>query len=112
MRLRRQKQKDAREHRVVIIGSGFAGLFAARALRRAKVDVTVLDRTNHHLFQPLLYQVATGVLSEGDIAPPMRDVLRHQENTRVLLGEVAHIDLAARVVALETLDRSTTVPYD
>src|SRR5271170_5548229 len=75
-------------HRVVIIGAGFGGLFAARALRRAPVDVTVVDRTNHHLFQPLLYQVATGVLSEGDIAPPTRDVLRHHKNTRVLLGEV------------------------
>jgi len=62
-------------HRVVIIGSGFAGLFAAKALRRAPVEVVVVDRTNHHLFQPLLYQVATGVLSEGDIAPPIRDVL-------------------------------------
>jgi NADH dehydrogenase len=58
---------------VVIIGAGFGGLFAARALRRAPVDLTVLDRTNHHLFQPLLYQVATGVLSEGDIAPPIRE---------------------------------------
>src|SRR5271168_2252182 len=104
MRPRRQKQMDGREHRVVIIGSGFAGLFAARALRRAKVDVTVLDRTNHHLFQPLLYQVATGVLSEGDIAPPMRDVLRHQENTRVLLGEVVHIEFAIHAPGMKTID--------
>src|SRR5271168_3563470 len=73
-------------HRVVIVGAGFGGLFAARALRRAPVEVTVVDRTNHHLFQPLLYQVATGVLSEGDIAPPTRDVLRRQANARVLLG--------------------------
>jgi NADH dehydrogenase len=112
MRLRRDRQTDGREHRVVIIGSGFGGLFAARALRRAKVDVTLLDRTNHHLFQPLLYQVATGVLSEGDIAPPMRDVLRHQENTRVLLGEVVHIDLASRTVSLDTFGAKSTVPYD
>ena len=83
-----------------------------RALRRAKVDVTVLDRTNHHLFQPLLYQVATGVLSEGDIAPPMRDVLRHQENARVLLGEVVHIDLALRAVYLDTFGTKSMVPYD
>ena len=69
-------------HRVVIVGCGFAGLFAAKALRRAPVEVVVVDRTNHHLFQPLLYQVATGVLSEGDIAPPIRDVLRHQRNAR------------------------------
>ena len=64
-------------HKVVIVGCGFAGLFAARALKRAPVEVVVIDKTNHHLFQPLLYQVATGVLSEGDIAPPIRDVLRY-----------------------------------
>jgi 2-polyprenyl-6-methoxyphenol hydroxylase-like FAD-dependent oxidoreductase len=72
-------------YRVIIVGCGFAGLFAAKALRRAEVEVVVVDRTNHHLFQALLYQVATGVLSEGDIAPPIRDLLRHQRNTRVLL---------------------------
>jgi NADH:ubiquinone reductase (H+-translocating) len=65
-----------------IVGCGFAGLFAAKALRRAPVEVVVVDRTNHHLFQALLYQVATGVLSGGDIAPPIRDVLRHQRNTK------------------------------
>ena len=69
-------------HRVVIIGAGFGGLFAARALRKAPVDVTVIDRTNHHLFQPLLYQVATGILSEGEIAPPTRDVLRQAAQHR------------------------------
>jgi NADH dehydrogenase len=99
-------------HRVVIIGAGFGGLFAARALRRAPVDVTVVDRTNYHLFQPLLYQLATGVLSEGDIAPPIRDALRKQENARVMLGEVTHIDLAARELALDTIGESTRVPYD
>jgi len=83
-------------HRVVIIGCGFGGLFAAKALRRAEVEVVVVDRTNHHLFQALLYQVATGVLSEGDIAPPIRDVLRHQRNTRVLLGEVVDVDIDER----------------
>jgi NADH:ubiquinone reductase (H+-translocating) len=77
-------------HRVVIVGAGFGWLFATRALRRAPVDVTVVDRTNHHLFQPLLYQVATGVLSEGDIAPPIREVLRHQRDARVLLGGRAY----------------------
>ena len=63
-------------HHVVIIGCGFGGLFAARALKRAPVRITLIDRTNHHLFQPLLYQVATGILSEGQIAPAIRDVLR------------------------------------
>ncbi|MDT7649626.1 MAG: hypothetical protein QOI36_1032 [Pseudonocardiales bacterium] len=73
-------------HRAVIVGAGFGGLFATRALRRTPVDVTVVDRTNNHLFQPLLYQVATGVLSEGDIAPPIREVLRHQRNGRGAAG--------------------------
>jgi NADH:ubiquinone reductase (H+-translocating) len=99
-------------HRVVIIGAGFGGLFAVRALRRAAVDVTVVDRTNHHLFQPLLYQVATGVLSEGDIAPPTRDVLRKFANTRVVLGEVVHIDVASREVVLDTVRVRSRVPYD
>ena len=85
-----------RRHRVVIVGGGFGGLQAAKALRRAAVDVTVIDRTNHHLVQPLLHQLATGILSEGDIARPIRDLLRRQQNTRVLLGEVVDIDLDAR----------------
>jgi NADH:ubiquinone reductase (H+-translocating) len=99
-------------HRVVIVGCGFAGLFAAKALRRAPVEVVVVDRTNHHLFQPLLYQVATGVLSEGDIAPPIRDVLRHQRNTRVVLGEVVDVDVEARVLMVDTLGETTRLPYD
>ena len=99
-------------HRVVIVGAGFGGLFAARALRRAPVEVTVVDRTNHHLFQPLLYQMATGVLAEGDIAPPIRDVLRRQRNARVVLGDVVDIDLAAREVTLDSLGTASTVPYD
>lgn len=99
-------------HRVVIIGAGFGGLFAARALKRAAVDVTVVDRTNHHLFQPLLYQVATGILSEGDVAPPTRDVLRKFKNTRVLLGEVVQIDVRSREVVLDTVGLSTRIPYD
>jgi NADH:ubiquinone reductase (H+-translocating) len=99
-------------HRVVIIGAGFGGLLATRALRRAPVEVTVVDRTNHHLFQPLLYQAATGVLSEGDIAPPIREVLRNQRNTRMLLGEVVDIDLGAHEVMLETIGQRTRIPYD
>jgi len=98
-------------HRVVIVGCGFAGLFAAKALRGAPVEVVVVDRTNHHLFQPLLYQVATGVLSEGDIAPPIRDVLRHQRNARVVLGEVVDVDVEDRKLTIDTLGKATTLPY-
>src|SRR5258706_12332527 len=86
--------------KVVIVGGGFAGLGAARALRSAPVDVAVIDRRNHHLFQPLLYQVATGSLSPGQIAAPLRGILGRQHNTRVLLGEVTDIDPAAKRVAL------------
>jgi NADH dehydrogenase len=105
-------RNGAGRHRVVIVGAGFAGLFAARALRRAPVDVTVVDRTNHHLFQPLLYQVATGVLSEGDIAPPIRDVLRRQPNARVRLGEVVDVDLATRELTLDTIGTRSRLRYD
>ena len=99
-------------HRVVIVGCGFAGLSAAKALRRAPVEVVVIDRTNHHLFQALLYQVATGVLSEGDIAPPIRDVLRRQRNTRVVLGDVVDVDVRERQLTIDTLGRTTTLSYD
>ena len=102
----------ARRHRVAIVGCGFGGLFAARALRRAEVDVTVIDRSNHHLFQPLLYQMATGILAEGDIAPPIRDILRHQRNTTVVLGDVQGIDLDARRLTIETLGQRSEVSYD
>jgi NADH dehydrogenase len=103
---------DQGRHRVVIVGCGFGGLFAAKALKRAAVDVTIIDRTNHHLFQPLLYQMATGILSEGDIAPPIRDILRHQRNATVLLAEVQNIDLDGRRVTVEALGRRTDIPYD
>lgn len=86
--------------RVVIVGGGFGGLYAAKALKRAAVRVTVIDRRNHHLFQPLLYQVAMAGLSPGDIAYPIRSILRRQTNTRVLLGEVESIDLGERRVKL------------
>ncbi len=95
--------------RIVLVGAGFAGLNAARALAGRPVQVTVLDRRNHHLFQPLLYQVATAALSPGDIAAPIRHVLRHQRNAEVLLGDVARVDVAARAVVL---DDGTRVPYD
>jgi len=87
-------------HRVVIIGGGFGGLCAARALRAAPVDVTLVDRRNYHLFQPLLYQVATGSLSPGQIAAPIRAVLSRQKNTQVLLGEVVDVDPGTRRVVL------------
>jgi NADH:ubiquinone reductase (H+-translocating) len=99
-------------HRVVIVGGGFAGLAAAKALRRAPVDVTVVDRQAHHLFQPLLYQVATGVLSQGNIAPPLRDILRHQANAEVVLAEVGGVDLDRRVVSCTLLDRTWELAYD
>lgn len=86
--------------RVVIVGGGFGGLYAARALGKAPVEVTVVDRTNHHVFQPLLYQVATASLSPSQIAYPIRGVLRHQKNTRVLLADVVAVDPARRVVKL------------
>lgn len=91
---------DSRPH-LVIVGAGFGGLAAARALRRADVRVTIVDRQNHHLFQPLLYQVATAGLSGAEIAEPIRDVLRHQKNVTVLLGEVNAIDVDRRTVTLD-----------
>ncbi len=106
------RTKTARRHQVAIIGGGFGGLSAARRLRRADVDVTLIDRTNHHLFQPLLYQVATGILSQGDIAPPLRDVLRDQRNASVVLGEVVSIDLDARRLSIAMLDRRSEISYD
>jgi NADH dehydrogenase len=87
--------------RVVIVGAGFAGLAAAKALAKAPVEVTVIDRRNYHLFQPLLYQVATAGLSPADIVTPIRSILRDQANTQVLLGRVDGIDKAVRVVEVE-----------
>jgi NADH:ubiquinone reductase (H+-translocating) len=101
-----------RRHRVVIIGSGFGGLFAAKELHNADVEITLISRINHHLFQPLLYQVATGILSEGEIAPPTRDVLRRQRNLQVLLGDVTAIDLAARTVRSAAAGIETVAEYD
>jgi NADH dehydrogenase len=103
---------DTRHH-VVIVGCGFGGLFAARALKgQPAVRVTIIDRTNHHLFQPLLYQVATGILSEGQIAPAIRDVLRRHKSLRVVLGEVEHIDLTAKEVHVDEFGKALTIGYD
>jgi len=94
--------------RVVIIGGGFGGLYAAKALRGVPVDVVVVDRKNHHVFQPLLYQVATAALSPGDIASPIRGILRRQTNVEVLLGEVVGFDLERRRIKL----KDTEIEYD
>lgn len=103
-------------HRVVIIGSGFGGLNAAKALKRAPkgshVDITLISKTTTHLFQPLLYQVATGILSEGDIAPTTRLILRKQKNVRVLWGDVSAIDLKAKTVTSHLMGMQTVMPYD
>ena len=100
-------------HRVVIVGGGFGGLFATRALGWSPVDVTLVDREPHHLFQPLLYQVATGILSEGEIAPSLRHILRFQENAAVLLAEVTGFDLERREVQGRRPDGAAIVlPYD
>ena len=103
---------DANRHHVVIIGSGFGGLTAAKALKRADVDVTLISRTTSHLFQPLLYQVATGILSEGEIAPTTRLILRKQRNVQVLLGEVESIDLHANTVTSKLMAMRTVTPFD
>jgi NADH dehydrogenase len=102
-------------HRVVVVGGGFAGLQAVRGLRRAPVEVTLVDRQNFTLFQPLVYQVATGALSPAEIAAPLRGVLRRQRNARVVLGEVTGFDLERRQVVLDGLpngDGETVLGYD
>jgi NADH dehydrogenase len=105
--------RKAGRHRVVVVGGGFGGLNATRGLADADVDVTVVDRTNHHLFQPLLYQVAAGILPPGLIAPALRSIIKRQANSTALLAEVTNIDLATREVCAEAPDgRSLHVPYD
>ncbi len=99
-------------HRVVVVGAGFGGLFATKALKKAPVDVTLINGTAHHLFQPLLYQVATGILSEGEIAPPIREILKRQGNAKVLLGTVTEVDPEARTVTAVAPGTSYTVEYD
>ncbi len=97
---------------VVVVGGGFGGLFAAKALRRAPVRITLLDRSNHHLFQPLLYQVATASLAPSDIAQPIRWVLRRQRNVRVLLAEARSVDLSRQRVVIEDDQVPLEIPYD
>jgi NADH dehydrogenase len=100
-------------HRVVVVGGGFGGLSVTRALADAPVDVTIVDRTNHHLFQPLLYEVATGILSEGVIAPALRSILKKQANVTALLAEVTALDLSTRTVTATAPDGEVLeLPYD
>jgi NADH:ubiquinone reductase (H+-translocating) len=105
-------QQTDRPHRVVIVGAGFGGLFATKALRRAPVEITLINGTAYHLFQPLLYQVATGILSEGEVAPPIREVLRRQDNVDVRLGMVTDIDTEARRVSVTAPGAEYTAEYD
>jgi NADH dehydrogenase len=98
-----------KQWRVIIVGGGFGGLRAAQALKSKLLDVTLVDRRNYHLFQPLLYQVATGSLSPGPISAPLRSVLRRQTNTRVLLGSVEDVDPDAKQVLLAD---GAVLPYD
>ena len=100
--------KQAKRPRVVIVGGGFGGLYAARALAGAPVSVTLIDKRNYHLFRPLLYQVATGLLSADEISGPLRSILSRQNNIDVLLGQVTGVDAQKRVVRLEQHE----VPYD
>lgn len=100
------------KHKVVIIGSGFGGLNAAKKLKRADVDIKMIAKTTHHLFQPLLYQVATGIISEGEIAPLTRVILRKQRNCQVLLGEVTNVDLQRKTVDSVLLGHTYRTPFD
>src|ERR1700749_2517789 len=108
-----QAQKTAlnRRHQVVVIGSGFGGLTAVKKLKRADVDIKLIARTTHHLIQPMLYQVATGIVAEGAIAPPTRMILKGQHNAQVLLGDVTHIDLQGKFVVSELLGHSYETPF-
>jgi NADH dehydrogenase len=103
-----KKETASQKPRVVIVGGGFGGLYAARALAGAPVSVTLIDKRNYHLFRPLLYQVATGLLSADEISGPLRSILSRQNNIDLLLGEVTGIDTQKRVVRLEQPD----VPCD
>ncbi|GAA4396565.1 NAD(P)/FAD-dependent oxidoreductase [Tsukamurella soli] len=105
-------ESTVNRHRVVVIGSGFGGLTAVQSLKHADVDITMVARTTTHLFQPLLYQVATGILSEGEIAPTTRLVLRKQQNVEVLLGDVVAIDLKNGTVTSKLMTMNTVIPFD
>src|SRR6266566_2493937 len=102
-----------RKPHVVIVGGGFGGLAAAKALKNAPARVTLIDRSNHHLFQPLLYQVATSVLTPGQIGSPIRNILRKQRHTTVVLGEATGLDVKNKCVFVDATDRSgVPIAYD
>ena len=110
-----EEGENMNEHlpRVVIVGGGFGGLAAAKALRWSPVEVLLIDRANHHLFQPLLYQVATSVLAPGQIAAPIREILGKQRNTTVILGEVTAVNKEQRYIVASSADRTDVrIPYD
>jgi NADH dehydrogenase len=111
-KMNRERMNSNAAHRVVIVGAGFGGLNAAETLAHAPVDITVIDRKNHHTFQPLLYQVATAGLSPGEIASPIRSILSHHKNVEVLLAEVTGFDLERRVVQTEEQGDIQEIPYD
>src|ERR1700681_2109986 len=99
--------------RVIIVGGGFGGLAAAKALKNTPAEILLIDRTNHHLFQPLLYQVATSVLSPGQIGSPIRGILRNQKNTTIILGEVTGVDKDQKCIFVSDADReNVSIPYD
>src|SRR5260370_9193444 len=99
--------------RIIIVGAGFGGLAAAKALKTTPAEILLIDRTNHHLFQPLLYQVATSVLTPGQIATPIRSVLRNHKNTTVILGEVTGVDKDQKCVFVSDADRQNVpIAYD
>lgn len=108
----KRTDREKADHRVVVVGSGFGGLFSTRALNGAPVRVTMIAKSNHHLFQPLLYQVATGILSQGSVAPPTREILRRQHNAEVLLGEVTDINIEDKVVTSWTPSGFLETSYD
>src|SRR5271165_6036707 len=111
----RPRAQASRPHRVVVVGGGFGGLQAALGLRGAPVEITLVDRRNFHLFQPLTYQVATGALSPGEIAYPLRAIFKRDRNVRVLLAEAGDVDLDARELQLESVEglpAPATISYD
>src|SRR5499433_407280 len=106
-------ERSMPQPRVIVVGGGFAGLAAVKALRRTPAEIMLIDRTNHHLFQPLLYQVATSVLTPSQIATPIRNIFRNQKNTTVILGEVTGVDKVQKCVFVSDADRQNVpIAYD